>query len=45
MSTETPPTASPVDAYLDLLQALAEHGIDYVVIGGCAVGAYEADRV
>jgi hypothetical protein len=40
MSTETTPPASPVEDYLDLLQALAEHGIDYVVIGGCAVAAY-----
>lgn len=40
MSTETPPTASTLEDYLDLLQALAEHGIDYVVIGGCAVAAY-----
>ena len=40
MSTETPPTASTLEDYLDLLQAFAEHGIDYVVIGGCAVGAY-----
>jgi hypothetical protein len=40
MPTKTSPTPSPLDAYLDLLQALAEHGIDYVVIGGCAVGAY-----
>jgi hypothetical protein len=39
MLPETPPTASPLDDYLDLLQALAEHGIEYVVIGGCAVAA------
>lgn len=45
MPTKTPPTASPLDAYLDLLQALAEHGIDYVVIGGCAVGAYANSAV
>jgi hypothetical protein len=40
MSPQTPPTASPLEDYLDLLQALAEHGIEYVVIGGCAVAAY-----
>lgn len=40
MSTQTAPTASALGDYLDLLQALAEHGIEYVVIGGCAVSAY-----
>lgn len=40
MSTATPETAPALAAYLELLEALASLGIEAVVIGGCAVGAY-----
>jgi hypothetical protein len=37
---ESPDPASPLDDYLDLLEVLGGLGIEFVVIGGCAVGAY-----
>ncbi len=40
MSTAGPETAPALAEYLELLEALASLGIDAVVIGGCAVGAY-----
>jgi len=38
--TETEETASALEDYLELLEALARFGVELVVIGGCAVGAY-----
>jgi hypothetical protein len=40
MPAETSKTPSSVDDYVDLFSALAGLGIEFVVIGGCAVGAY-----
>jgi hypothetical protein len=40
MSAETPKSASSVDDYVELFDALAGQGTEFVVIGGCAVGAY-----
>jgi len=40
MPAETPKTPSSVDDYVDLFGELAGLGIEFVVIGGCAVGAY-----
>jgi len=40
MPAETQKTPSTIDDYLDLFGALAGLGIEFVVIGGCAVGAY-----
>lgn len=40
MPTETQKTPSSIDDYLDLFDVLAGLGIEFVVIGGCAVGAY-----
>jgi hypothetical protein len=40
MPTETEKTPSSIDDYLDLFEVLARIGIEFVVIGGCAVGAY-----
>jgi hypothetical protein len=38
--TETPQTAPTLEDYLDLFQSIADLGLEVVVIGGCAVGAY-----
>ena len=40
MPAETPKTPSSIEDYVDLFGALAGLGIEFVVIGGCAVGAY-----
>jgi hypothetical protein len=40
MSAETEKTSSSIDDYVDLFSLLAGAGIEFVVIGGCAVGAY-----
>lgn len=40
MPTETPKTPSSIDDYVELFDLLAGLGIEFVVIGGCAVGAY-----
>jgi len=40
MSTQGTQTASSLEDYLDLFDALARLGTEFVVIGGCAVGAY-----
>jgi hypothetical protein len=40
LSAESSDTASSLDDYLDLLEALNGLGVEFVVIGGCAVGAY-----
>jgi hypothetical protein len=40
MPTETPQAASSVEDYVELFQILAGLGTEFVVIGGCAVGAY-----
>ena len=40
MSAETQKTTSSIDDYVDLFGVLAGLGIEFVVIGGCAVGAY-----
>ena len=40
MPAETEKTPSSIDDYVDLFGALAGLGIEFVVIGGCAVGAY-----
>jgi hypothetical protein len=40
MSAATAKSASSVDDYVDLFGALAGFGTEFVVIGGCAVGAY-----
>jgi hypothetical protein len=40
VSTESAKAASALEDYLELFEALAELGIEFVVIGGCAVGAY-----
>jgi hypothetical protein len=37
---ESADPASSLDDYLDLLEALGDLGVEFVVIGGCAVGAY-----
>ena len=40
MPAETQKNPSSIDDYLDLFGLLAGLGIEFVVIGGCAVGAY-----
>lgn len=40
MPTETPQAAQVLEDYLDLFQSLADLGLEFVIIGGCAVGAY-----
>src|SRR6476620_1059487 len=40
MPAETEKTPSSLDDYVDLFGVLAGLGIEFVVIGGCAVGAY-----
>jgi len=40
MSAETQKKPSTVDDYVDLFGELAQLGVEFVVIGGCAVGAY-----
>src|SRR6478609_1474669 len=40
MPAETQKNPSSIDDYLDLFHLLAGLGIEFVVIGGCAVGAY-----
>jgi hypothetical protein len=40
MSAETQNTSSSIDDYVDLFGVLAGLGVEFVVIGGCAVGAY-----
>jgi hypothetical protein len=40
MPAETAKSASTVDDYVDLFGSLAGLGTEFVVIGGCAVGAY-----
>ena len=40
MSTETPHRPSSIDDYVELFGALADLGVEFVVIGGCVVGAY-----
>ena len=40
MPAETPKASSSIDDYVDLFGALAGLGVEFVVIGGCAVGAY-----
>lgn len=40
MPTETEKAASALEDYVELFDALARFGIELVVIGGCAVGAY-----
>jgi hypothetical protein len=37
---ESSDSASALEDYLDLLEALSGLGVEFVVIGGCAVGAY-----
>jgi hypothetical protein len=37
---ESADTASSLEDYLDLLEVLSGLGVEFVVIGGCAVGAY-----
>jgi hypothetical protein len=37
---ESADTASSLEDYLDLLEGLSDLGVEFVVIGGCAVGAY-----
>lgn len=40
MPAESADTASSLGDYLDLFEALGGLGVEFVVIGGCAVGAY-----
>lgn len=40
MPTESPKATSSVEDYVALFEALAALGVEFVVIGGCAVGAY-----
>jgi len=40
MPPETQKASSSIDDYVDLFDDLAKLGIEFVVIGGCAVGAY-----
>lgn len=40
MPTESAQAASTLEDYLELFEALAGLGVEFVVIGGCAVGAY-----
>ena len=40
MPPETEKTSSTLDDYVDLFSLLAGLGVEFVVIGGCAVGAY-----
>jgi len=40
MPPESQKAPSSIDDYVDLFDVLAELGIEFVVIGGCAVGAY-----
>jgi hypothetical protein len=40
MSTESETPASALEDYLGLFDALSAHGVEFVVIGGIAVGAY-----
>lgn len=40
VSAESADTASTLEDYLGLLEVLSRLGVDFVVIGGCAVGAY-----
>ena len=40
MSAKIEKTASTIDDYVELFEALATFGVEFVVIGGCAVGAY-----
>ena len=40
MPAENTDTASSLEDYLDLLEVLRGLGVEFVVIGGCAVGAY-----
>lgn len=42
MSAESADTASSLDDYLDLLAVLRDLGVEFVVIGGCAVGAWKS---
>jgi hypothetical protein len=40
VSPQTPKTSPALEDYLELFEALAGAGIEFVVIGGCAVAAY-----
>lgn len=42
MPTSAPPPSRSVADFAKLFTLLAEEGIDYTVVGGCAVGAYAA---